>query len=428
MAPTLRFRRERGFVYAPGPRPPKDDWIAVVADTFVALVEAGPGDRGVDALAALAEEQDPVLERMVSAIPLGEAGVGSFALVRADAWDENGWQITAVGRGRAVVDVFSIGGSRRFSSSGVQPWLIATFGDVIAVELGGPSREFSAVARRAPGALPIGLGAVHAGSVLWSLRPSDPADGGESETGSGYARPVAALDDDTIRRVRGPAGDGPSGMEVPGREGPGSDAPGKGAQGRELLAPPTRPVPATPAPPLDHETFDDETVVRRGARRPVAERADDAYAGLSAEPAQRAVTESERGMPRVPERRNGRPRHVAVPVAVPVLVAVRGQRPVQLEAPIVIGRRPSGSGRSRLEPVLLTVSSPGQIVSASHVRVERVSGTVVVTDLRSRNGTTVVLEGGLRRRLRPGESFAVPGAATIEIGDGTIIDITPQER
>ena len=108
-----------------------------------------------------------------------------------------------------------------------------------------------------------------------------------------------------------------------------------------------------------------------------------------------------------------------------VFVGIRGQERAPLDAPVVYGRRPSAARRSAVEPVLVTVPSPAGEISASHVRIERTGRVVVVTDLRSRNGTTVSLEGHRPRRLRPGEAFAVPGAASVEIGDGTIIDITP---
>lgn len=108
-----------------------------------------------------------------------------------------------------------------------------------------------------------------------------------------------------------------------------------------------------------------------------------------------------------------------------VLVGIRGQDPVPLEAPTVFGRRPSEGRRSGVASVLIAVASPNREVSASHVRIERAGRVVVVTDLRSRNGTLVTVEGGRPKRLRPGESVAVPGPAAVEVGDGTIIDITP---
>ena len=108
-----------------------------------------------------------------------------------------------------------------------------------------------------------------------------------------------------------------------------------------------------------------------------------------------------------------------------VLVGIRGQEQIPLERPVVFGRRPVSTRRSGIDSLLVAVPSPGQEISASHVRIEPTGRVVVVTDLRSRNGTRVSVEGRRARRLRPGESFAVHGHAAVEIGDGTIIDITP---
>jgi pSer/pThr/pTyr-binding forkhead associated (FHA) protein len=63
-------------------------------------------------------------------------------------------------------------------------------------------------------------------------------------------------------------------------------------------------------------------------------------------------------------------------------------------------------------------------VSSTHARIEQVGDTVVVTDLRSTNGTTVTPPGGRSSRLRPGESAVVLPGAVVDIGDGNIIEIT----
>ncbi|GAB3806915.1 hypothetical protein GCM10028798_30490 [Humibacter antri] len=387
----------------------------VVGESFVALIEAAPGERGIPSLAALAGSVETELEQVVSAIPVGENGVDSFALVHFDGDGVDGWQVTAVGRGRAVVDVYSIGGARRFSSSGMQPWLIATFRDVVAVELGGPARRFDSVARLARGALPIGLGTANAGSVLWSAAPPEqPVDEGHEDGGGDcarYTRPPAALDEDTVRR------------------------------------------PPVSAPP----GFDEETVARRDVihrASPLGEQAPEGWTrsdSLGApdarnEPDERTVERASlfrspptplpsTGLPPTGLPLTGLPSTVSPPTGLPptesgreggqVLVGIRGQEGIPLERPIVFGRRPASTRRSGIDPLLVTVLSPGQEISASHVRIERAGSVVVVTDLKSRNGTRVSVDGRRARRLRPGESFAVPGHAAVEIGDGAIIDITP---
>jgi pSer/pThr/pTyr-binding forkhead associated (FHA) protein len=78
------------------------------------------------------------------------------------------------------------------------------------------------------------------------------------------------------------------------------------------------------------------------------------------------------------------------------------------------------SGR---EPRLVAVPSPEHEVSATHVQIEQEGHAVVVTDLRSTNGT-VVTSSGERIRLRPGQSQVVLAGTTVDIGDGNIIEIT----
>ena len=398
MASAQPFGRSRGYVYASAPRPPEDDWIAVVAESFVALIESGHGDRGVEALTALAQKDEVSIEEVVSAIPVGAHGVDAFAVARCDEETDGGWQLTVVVRGRAVVDVYSVGGARRFTSSGVQPWLIATFRDVAAAELGGPARRFGAISHRAPSALAIGQGSAHAGSVLWSAVATERTDFDAVDGDAGYVRPAASLDDDTVRRVRS--------MPPPPR-----------------LVPEQRLGEARSAPPrgLSSGGPDDVTVERRAVLTAARDReeADDGRGlardgGPAVEPeSAEATVEQTSPEPPGPAEVGG------------ATVTVTGHESMPLQAPIVIGRRPANTRRSGAEPVLITVPSPEHVISASHVRIERSGRVVVVTDLRSRNGTTVIVAEGTPRRLRPGESFAVPGAATVEIGDGTSIDITP---
>lgn len=403
-----------GRVYVSPPRPPEDDWITVAAESFLAVIEAGDGDRGVGELIRLARLEDAALETIVSAIPIGVGGTDSFAVVHFDRAEESvdggegvGRRITAVARGRAVVDVFSDGGSRRFWSSGVQPWLIATFRDVIAVELGGPARRTDAVARLVPQARPIETGVSHVGAVLWSatdVRPAD-ADG----TSSAYVRPGAALDEDTVRSVVIDE-DLVHGISIIG-DGDRVDADGDADAAADTAAAAEETVRRSPAwpqgepQPVDNGP-DEETVVRPPAL---------GEAGGPVDATESDATESGEASSEEAE--------VEHPTS--VLVGVHGAHAVLLDAPIIFGRRPTGTARGGIPPLLVTVASRDALVSASHVRVERAGRVVVITDLRSRNGTAVILPGAAPRRLRPGESFAVPGAAEIDIGDGTIIEITP---
>ncbi|MBH0008856.1 FHA domain-containing protein [Salinibacterium sp. SWN1162] len=93
-----------------------------------------------------------------------------------------------------------------------------------------------------------------------------------------------------------------------------------------------------------------------------------------------------------------------------------------LTQPILVGRSPSVSKvSSGALPRLVTI--PGdKDISRNHVQVAVEGGTVVVTDLHSRNGTLVVLPGRQPQRLRAGEPTAVIVGTVIDLGgDVTLV-------
>jgi hypothetical protein len=467
--------RRRGFVYASPPRPGEDDWTVIVAESFVALIASEAERHSVEALAQLTSEAETPLERVIEAIPVGDGGVESFAVVHFDAEITDGWQVTAIARGRAVVDVYSVGGARRFSSSGVQPWLIATFRDVVALDLGGPTSRFDAIPHRPHDAAAFVQGTIRASSILWSVAERAAERVGEDASPHGPAafRGSADLDDDTVRLVRGepresgrggahaarvapaPGFDEETVQRAPGRHGPVGPERGPATQPPSRAAGSAGLRRASQDPPSqgqlqpfsasggDRYEPDERTVARAEALRFYS----DVRAAVDGEDTGRRNSSATDAGPRAasgtiePAPAAHAAAHAAADeaddvadVAVGgrdsdapdrVLVGVRGGERVELDAPVVFGRRPASTRRTGVPSVLVTVPSPGQEVSASHVRIERAGRVVVVTDLKSRNGTTVRIEGGRARRLRPGESFSVPGAAEVEIGDGTIIDITP---
>jgi hypothetical protein len=113
------------------------------------------------------------------------------------------------------------------------------------------------------------------------------------------------------------------------------------------------------------------------------------------------------------------------PVPPHFAVRIRPGDSIDLDVPILVGRRPAlPRVDSGVLPRLITVSSPEQEVSSTHLRIERSGDAVVVTDLRSTNGTVVVRPGGASARLRPGESTVVLPGTVVRIGDGNIIEIT----
>ena len=88
-----------------------------------------------------------------------------------------------------------------------------------------------------------------------------------------------------------------------------------------------------------------------------------------------------------------------------------GRTVVWLDAVSYVGRRPSSPriiyGQM---PRLVRVPSPEQEVSSTHVELRQLGASVVLTDMRSTNGSIVFPPGGEPRKLRQGESVvATPG-------------------
>lgn len=103
---------------------------------------------------------------------------------------------------------------------------------------------------------------------------------------------------------------------------------------------------------------------------------------------------------------------------------------ILLDAVVYIGRRPSAPRVVRGGmPRLVRVPSATSEVSSTHLELRQVGRTVVVTDMRSTNGTAVGVPGLAVRRLRQGESLVVTPGTLIDIGDRIVIEILPlQER
>jgi hypothetical protein len=149
---------------------------------------------------------------------------------------------------------------------------------------------------------------------------------------------------------------------------------------------------------------DDDTVVRAPAPEPVHE-------------------------PEAPSEFESAPEPAAHSSATAYSVRVNGADPVELTGSLVIGRRP----RERRAPTalpqhLLAVESPTRQVSSNHVEIALTGRTVVITDLRSTNGTVVRHEDSAPVRLRQGDSFVATGSAIVEIGDGNVIHISSRDR
>ena len=94
-----------------------------------------------------------------------------------------------------------------------------------------------------------------------------------------------------------------------------------------------------------------------------------------------------------------------------------------LTKPLIIGRLPSAPLRGGQAVNLVMVASPEGLVSSTHARVEVQGDVVVVTDLRSTNGTRVIIPGQPSVLLAPGDSMALGVGAIIDLGDGNRLEV-----
>ncbi|MBA8829098.1 FHA domain-containing protein, partial [Alpinimonas psychrophila] len=115
--------------------------------------------------------------------------------------------------------------------------------------------------------------------------------------------------------------------------------------------------------------------------------------------------------------------HIPRSTVVFFLRTVTGER-YSLSTAVVFGRAPRVA-RIPGGDVVQLVSLPSREgrVSTTHVELRQIGGVVVVTDLRSTNGTRVTLASGVSRQLAPGDSMAIGEGAVVDIGDGNRIDV-----
>jgi hypothetical protein len=100
---------------------------------------------------------------------------------------------------------------------------------------------------------------------------------------------------------------------------------------------------------------------------------------------------------------------------------------VDLDRALLLGRAPSEQRSTVPLPRLVTLASPAQDISRTHLQIVPENWQVVVTDLNSTNGTFVADPGpgGNRGLLPPGQPTPVPIGAVLELGEGVTLTIEP---
>lgn len=97
---------------------------------------------------------------------------------------------------------------------------------------------------------------------------------------------------------------------------------------------------------------------------------------------------------------------------------------VLLDRTAIFGRRPRASRVSGNDvPQLITVPSPQQDISRSHLELRLEGWRILAVDLGTTNGTTVHRPGAEPLRLRPQEGVAVQIGDQIDLGDGVVLRV-----
>lgn len=164
---------------------------------------------------------------------------------------------------------------------------------------------------------------------------------------------------------------------------------------------PAPPVPPAPAPELDAD-HDGNTVAGTWDPAKVANR----QPGIPGQPQAPSVT--------------------AVPVA--RLVFSNGET-IDVDRAVLVGRAPEARRFTSTEqPRLVTVPSPNQEISSTHLEIRPGSGadhgSAVVTDMGSTNGTVLALPGLAPEDLQPGIAVQLIPGSVVDLGDGVTIQVT----
>ena len=302
---------------------------------------------------------------------------------------------------RGDVRILSEDGDTVAHGADVLTWLEVRLADLsrIELDLGGPEDQ--------QGALPVVRGAVRAGrlrlSALDAAPPSTPP-----ET-SALPAPQQPPPERRGPESRGPQLPPPPDLPDPDpAPDPAPDPTGSGAMDDTQLEPPHEPYGADDELHDElNDELDDELIDEMDDTQ------DQTFPPIAPAPSSRdveAMENADTAMIYLP------------PLALARLRAPDGST-VDLDRPVLIGRAPSDSGFENAQPHLLTVPSPSQDISRTHLLVAPEGGAIVVTDLHSTNGTTVVKPGpGIERVALPsGQPVSVEVGSVLELGDEVAI-------
>ncbi|WP_150308454.1 FHA domain-containing protein [Planctomonas psychrotolerans] len=359
--------------------PDGNGWTVIAHESIVSLLDPSVSTGTIERLRRTITSPDVTVESYVASIPLfGADAVDRFAVVVLDAAAPHGRddgagsrrhdaaaRITLVLRGTVHVELTTPTGTRIVDGRHAVPWYLAEFDAVSALTLASaPPRTRGAEHR------PLTSAVETASAVQWAAAHAG-TDGADTHVAGTHVvvTDAGALEDTVL------GADATAAIPIIRTGRPAVD--GDDADGMTLARIPT----------LDETSTNDDT--------------NDTHAdGADAAPEPRPVFSFRVG---------------------------RGA-PISLDSAVYLGRKPSPPRVPRGPlPTLIRVDSPSQEVSSTHAEIRQEGSAVVVTDLRSTNGTGVCVPGAPRLTLRQGESIVVAPGTLIDLGDGNVVEILPAQ-
>ena len=410
-------------------------WIAFSTESRILAVGASPNDVFVTALWEAIGTSDGLQRTLDLVTSKGLSATPPFALV--DLTDG----LRVIVRGGVTVDVTTASGVESLSGVGVSTWIERSIDGATAVSL----TVDGAVAAGVP-ALPLVAGAAWIQSLAVGIGASVAAAVPGQEPAVAVA-PAATPPVDVPpvdvppAVVEAAAADSAAGSAAAGSAAAGSSAASTSSSVEidieatvteaptESLDTPTVAIDNLETSPEGYDYLFGDTMYRSVADAAVRDdepEADEAPAEPSAgDHDGHTVLTSDiaklRGRRKPKAAPDVQPAAPEAPVV--SLVLADGSRE-PLTQPILVGRSPSVTQVSGGKmPKLITAGGADQDISRNHVRFVLEGGTVVVTDLHSRNGTTIAMPGKDPQKLRAGEPTSVIVGTVVDLGGGVTFTV-----
>ncbi|PJJ71671.1 FHA domain-containing protein [Diaminobutyricimonas aerilata] len=365
-------------------------WRAIVTDTALLVLDPAADGALLPDLAGRLEQEgafQAVLDRLVAG---GVSTAPSFALLSWGGGESLG-DLRVLVRGAVALTITSAQGDSRLSGEGVTTWSEQFVPGTTGVTVSTPGGDWALGGASTPAPTAV---ATSAPSAAPEPRTAPAASEPTPVAATPQPKATAAAPEPT------PAAAAPAPPAFP------TPVPAEAPQ------PTARPATA-PTPVVEPGELDSEATMVPSAI-PDADGDHDGHTVMSSD-----IRAMRAGRPRASDTASpAAPKDVAFSLELPT-----GRRE-PLSSAVVVGRAPSaGRSTGADAPRLVTLGGDDQDISRTHARVAVEGGTVVVTDLHSRNGTMVVLPGKGPQRLRAGEPTAVITGTVIDLGSGVTLTV-----